>query len=111
MSDVPEIEVTDEMLEAFFRARTSISGIAAALAVSPLRKRVKELEAENERLRGYPSRLQTAMAREMVKMAEVRAQWLDQAYFHFERGGKEWAQGKCQQAAALMREMAAALEP
>jgi len=62
MTDAPDyMEVTDEMACAAIAAATGTihldpvlgmtKALRAALAVSPLHKRVKELEAENERLR------------------------------------------------------------
>jgi hypothetical protein len=54
MTDALDYEVTDEMVDTFFRKWTDVNtraALRAALAVSPLVARVKELEAENERLR------------------------------------------------------------
>jgi hypothetical protein len=50
MSDAPDYEVTDEMIDTFFRKWTDVNtraALRAALAVSPLVARVKELEEEN----------------------------------------------------------------
>lgn len=41
-----EIEVTDEMMIAYRMEKDIFAGLAAAIAVSPLYKRVQELEAE-----------------------------------------------------------------